>query len=48
MLLEVPMVHNLIMPFSEDAQGGEACDVVLSTQVHLCSAVNLRKAATRC
>lgn len=46
-LLQVTVVHDFIMSFSEDPQGREACDVVLPAQVYLLGAVNLHAAVHR-
>ena len=39
-----PMIHDLIVSLPEDAQGGEASDVMVPTQVHLLGTVNLQEA----
>ena len=41
LVLPLAMIHDLIMPFPEDSQGGKASYVVIPAQVHLTSAVNL-------
>ena len=40
-VLPLAMIHDFVMPFTEDSQGGKASYVVIPAQVHLTSAVNL-------
>ena len=47
-MLALTMIHDLIVTFPEDSQGGKASYVVVPAQVHLSSAVNLRLRTTPC
>lgn len=40
-MLPLTMVHDLVMTFPEDSQGGKASYVVIPAQIYLGSAVNL-------
>ena len=42
------MVHYFIMTFAEDSQGREACDVVITAQIHLLGTVNLHTVNVAC
>ena len=45
-MLPLTMIHDLIVTFPEDSQGGKASYVVVPAQIHLSSAVNLHSRTT--
>ena len=42
------VIHDLILTFPEDSQGGEGSYVVVPAQVHVSSAINLQSGTTLC
>ena len=47
-MFPLTLIHNLIMTFPKDSQGGKASYVVVPAQIYFSSAVNLHLHTTPC